>query len=265
MRAAVQQPQGVQSVEIGFRVLDAIAGFGGAVSLTILARALEMPPSKVHRYLASLARCGLISQEQSNGRYDLGPSALALGARALSRIDGQRIAAEEARRLGTQLDHNVFIAVWSHEGPVVVGWHDAGRPITVMARLGGRLPATRSGTGRVFLAFRGRAEVERFLGREHDPKQPLRHAGRVLSRDQFLRLLEDIRRRRMARVAGDLVRGVDALSAPIFDITGTVTMVMTVMANQGDLDVVWDGAPARALKEAAARISRQLGYEGEGR
>lgn len=56
--AGVPEParRGIQSVEIAAEILEALEAVGSAASLSKIAAACGMPPSKVHRYLVSLAR-----------------------------------------------------------------------------------------------------------------------------------------------------------------------------------------------------------------
>ncbi len=260
MDTRARAPQGIQSIEIGYRVLAGLAESGGAVSLTELANTLDMAPSKVHRYLTSMLRCGLAVQANANGNYDLGPSVLNLGLQALRRIDHHHIAYEETRSLGAELDQTVFISVWSDNAPVVIAWHDTGRPIAIVARPGGKLSPVYSGTGRVFLAYRGQQEAKRIFQQENEPENPPSVGGKPLDKDGFLQLLRQIRERRMSRVSGDLVSSVDALSAPIFDLSGSVVFALSVVANHGDLDVDWQGSPARALAAATKRLSARFGW-----
>jgi hypothetical protein len=47
---------GIQSIEVGFRLLDVLARTSGPMMLRDLARAAPMNPAKAHRYLVSFAR-----------------------------------------------------------------------------------------------------------------------------------------------------------------------------------------------------------------
>jgi len=69
---------GIQSIEVGFRLLDVLARTSGPMMLRDLARAAPMNPAKAHRYLVSFARLGLVAQTPE-GRYDLGPFAAEMG------------------------------------------------------------------------------------------------------------------------------------------------------------------------------------------
>ena len=61
---AVENPQqGIKSIEIGARVLLALEQGRGPLTLTEVAKASDLHPAKVHRYLTSLVRTGLASQD----------------------------------------------------------------------------------------------------------------------------------------------------------------------------------------------------------
>src|ERR1700691_3384611 len=72
MKWAARAQQGVQGVEIGLRIAYALANAPGPMALRDLAAATRLAPSKVHRYLVSLCRSGMVEQDGTNGRYDLG-------------------------------------------------------------------------------------------------------------------------------------------------------------------------------------------------
>src|SRR5690348_7719291 len=84
---------GVQSIEVGMRLLTALAEAGGEKGLNALAAAAGMPPAKAHRYLVSLTRSGFVEQDAATGRYALGTQAVWVGLVALGRTDIVQAAA----------------------------------------------------------------------------------------------------------------------------------------------------------------------------
>src|SRR5215469_6338270 len=84
--------QGIQSIEVGATLLQALAKAPGPQMLRDLAAAADMPPAKAHRYLVSFARMGLVSQQPETGLYDLGAFALDLGLTALARLEPVTVA-----------------------------------------------------------------------------------------------------------------------------------------------------------------------------
>ena len=83
--ALVELRKGVQSVEQGTRLLEALIRSKRALPLRLLAQMADMSPSTAHRYLASFIRVDLIVQDPATGHYDLGTLALRLGLAALNK------------------------------------------------------------------------------------------------------------------------------------------------------------------------------------
>src|ERR1051326_8954895 len=82
------QAKGIQSVEIGTRVLEAVAAHGGAISLSAIAAAVHTQSSHVYRYVVSLVRGGLLAQAATPGHYDLGAACVPPGPRGQALGDG---------------------------------------------------------------------------------------------------------------------------------------------------------------------------------
>src|SRR5262245_29841347 len=84
---ASQRRRGIQSVDVGFRVLAALAAEPEAAALGAIAKRAALSPSQAHRYLASLIASGMAVQNAASGRYELGPQAIQIGLAALARTD----------------------------------------------------------------------------------------------------------------------------------------------------------------------------------
>lgn len=59
--------KGIQSVEFAFLVLQVLQKATRAMGIKEIADALAVPPSKVHHYLVSLARTGVVAQRHDGG------------------------------------------------------------------------------------------------------------------------------------------------------------------------------------------------------
>jgi DNA-binding IclR family transcriptional regulator len=115
---------GIQSVEVGFTLLDVLARAPGPLMLRDLAAAAGMSAAKAHRYLVSFQRLELVTQDDASTRYDLGPAALKLGLSSLSRLDAVKLARQRAAALIEQVGHTVALAVWGNHGPTIVHWEE---------------------------------------------------------------------------------------------------------------------------------------------
>lgn len=125
-----RQRPGVQSVDVGMRLLKALVAIGGRTTLNELASSVSMHPAKVHRYLVSLSNSGFVEQT-ARGRYDLGPYIRELATHYLSRLDPAAIAAPMIEELWSVSNDGLILCVWGESGTMVIRWMQSRRPISV--------------------------------------------------------------------------------------------------------------------------------------
>lgn len=250
---------GVQSAEVALRLLRVLVEARKPMMLRDLAAAARMPPAKAHRYLVSLAREGYVEQDGAGGLYDLGPYALELALACLARIDYVRIASAALPELCRRVDQTVALAVWGERGPVFVRWEEPLHAVASNIRLGSVIPVLNSASGRVLAAYLRRELVDPFIDEELKQAARARYKRGPQSRRAVDQLLAEIRRTGLARVSGDLMSGINAVSAPVFDNRGRVVLALTVLGDATRFDG-HDGPVARTVKETALDVSRRLGY-----
>lgn len=248
---------GVQSLEVGMSILRTMVTGRRSMMLKDIAQAAGMSPSKVHRYLVSLIRSGLVEQDRLTSRYDLGPFALNLGLVALDRIDRIRLGLIAITELRDETNETVALSVWSEAGPVVVRWERPRRPITVNVVTGTHLSLLRSAGGRVFAAWLQQPQVETLIRRELD-------AGKgptgVATPDDARALLKRVRDAGVAVMTGDyFARGVEAAAAPVFNFKNEITMAIALVGVEGSMDLSPEGTTITALRRTADSLSRRLG------
>jgi DNA-binding IclR family transcriptional regulator len=248
--------KGIQSVEIGLRVLDALARAGAPLSLKAVAQGAGMSASKAHRYLVSFVRGGLVEQDPATGRYDLGGGALRLGLAALGRLDAVEVAAGALDALAEETGQTALLCVWGEGGPTIVRWRRGGAVITSLA-LGSVLPVLTSATGRVLLAHlppaMTKARVTAELARAAAEGRPF-PPGAVEA------AIEETRRRGHAAVQGDVIPGLRAVAAPVLDHQGEAAAAITLLSSGPGPG---PEAATAALMRAAAQASARLGWSGE--
>lgn len=257
--AAPKSQAGIQSVEVGFALLDALTKSQGAMMLRDLAQAAGMSPAKAHRYLVSYQRLGLVQQDGSSTRYDLGPAALKLGLATLSRLDAVALARSRMDALMEEIGHTVAIAVWGNHGPVIVHWQEPARAVTVNLRLGDVMPLLGSATGRCFAAFMPLAQVQPMLKTEIAQLGKVVRLGMPSNAVQAKELLEETRKQGLGRVVDTLLPGISGLAAPVWDAGGRMCMSLVSLGSSASFDAQNTGLVALALKRCAAQLSDALG------
>lgn len=244
---------GIQSVEIGMRVLETLAGLGGARPLAAIVRGCGLSPSQTHRYLASLSEAGMVLQD-ANGNYDLGPAALKLGLSALARIDLFKVADEKLAQFRSETGATVLLAAFGPAGPTIVRWHMGQPPVVTSLALGSTLSLLNSASGQIFLAFRPELETRIFVQAE------LKKAGSV-SAESLAATLAKVRAEGMAHVGGTVIAGLDAKAYPIFDLQGDAVLAATLLSLHGRGERE-NCLAAKRLRAVCEEISQALGAPG---
>src|SRR6266480_3024596 len=108
--------RGIQSIEVGGALLQALVDAGAPLPLRELARRAGMSSAKAHPYLVSYGKLRLIEQEPMTGHYGLGAFALQLGLVSLQLLSPVRIAIPAITGLGDATGHTVALAVLGSNG-----------------------------------------------------------------------------------------------------------------------------------------------------
>jgi len=237
-----------------------VARAGKPVALTDVAKGLYLLPSTAHRHLASLCRAGLVEQVGPSGHYDLGPAAFEFGFAALRRLDTQKLWNEAISQLRDETDLTSMAIAWGTFGPTVVQWKESRQPVWLNAHVGTVLPLLRSAGGLVFCAYSANGEIRAATAREFKATPaPTNHRRRLTMR-ALETLLGKIRRTGYADIDGDVIEGVAAASAPVFDSNGTVRLALSLLGPSSQVNLDPGGRHVRALVNAARRLSQRLGY-----
>ena len=252
--------QGIQSIEVGARLLRALAANGRSMMLRDLARNADMPAAKAHRYLVSYMRMGLVEQDANTGRYDLGEFSLELGLASLARIDAVRLATPILEDLCERIGETVALAMWGNHGATCVRWIEAGGPVTVTLRTGVVLPLTTSATGLAFAAFYRAPYISKQIDAELRATAESSHVSLSALTRQLDQQLDEIRRHGIARASGSLTPGINGFSAPVFDHRDRMSAAITSLGTLGHFEVAWDSELATNIKDAAATLSKRLGH-----
>ena len=256
--------RGIQSVEVGGRLLVALAGAGRPMALKDLAREAGMAPAKAHPYLVSFGKLGLIVQEDASGRYGLGPLARQLGLISMQQFEPVRLATPLLRDLAQQLGHTVAIATWGNRGATIVRIEEAPTAVHVNMRHGTVMSLRGTASGMLFAAHMERGRVVAALTDEH--AAVLRERGEPMPARYRPKIDADlearwagIRRLGISGVDGGAVPGVSAMAAPVFDEAGRIVLSLTAIGPTAVFDSRPDGSVASLLRRSASELSRQLG------
>ena len=252
--------QGINSIEVGLKLLKVLVRLGRPAPLKDIARAAAMHPAKVHRYLVSFVRGGLVAQNPGDGHYTLGPYALELSLACLARLDAVRVGSTLLEPLAAEINESVFLAVWGATGPTVVDWQPSLSSISASTHTGTVFPLLTSSTGQVFAAYLSEAIVAPLIEQELGKLAESDVTGAPRTRNEVDAILADVRERSLARGVGIRRPGINSFSAPVFDYRGNISFAVTAFGYEDTFNPAWDGPIANTLLRTARDLSSQLGH-----
>lgn len=261
--------RGIQSVEVGARLLRVLADARVPLAPSDLAAGAEIASSQAHAYLVSLTRLGLIKRDALSGRYEAGPLALRLGLLHLAQEPALREAVPRAAALAQAHNCSVALCIAGPQGPTIVRYEHASLPLHVNLHVGTVMSLPATSTGRVFCAFLDEAALRAMWANQtaqpvwrgtadsgtasaatsnEDPAAPERDAA-------FTATLDAIRACGFESGIDAPSPGVSSVCVPVLDAQRALRLTLTAIGASGTLDVRPAGALVRALRDAAREIA----------
>lgn len=244
--------RGIQSVEVGGRLLQALADARRPLALAELAAAAQLAPAQAHTYLATLTRLGLIKRDHPDGSYEPGPLALRLGMLHLDHEPAYRAAVPHVQALSAAIGWNVAVSLPTPQGPTIVHYAPAGSPLHVNLHVGTVMALASTATGRTYCAFQPQDHWLPIWRQQ----QPGAGAGALPT---FQQELAAVRARGMAHSIDTPSPAVSSLAMPLVDADGALRLVLTAIGSTGAIDVGWRGPVAQAMRGAIDHIAQSMG------
>ncbi|MCW5137922.1 IclR family transcriptional regulator [Burkholderia cenocepacia] len=254
--------RGIQSVEVGGRLLDALARRRKPLGLSELAAAADLSTAQAHTYLVSLTRLALVKRDALTGNYEPGPLSLRLGLMSIERQPAYRATLPHAVRLAETVGLSVALSVPGVLGPTIVRIEHGGYPLHVNLHVGSVMSLDTTATGRVFRAFGDAAQLDAMAASQAGAGDTLAGAEGAPVADAQPAELDAIRMRGIERSIDRPSPGVSGMCVPVFDAQGRLQLALTVIGSTGSIDVDWDGPIAVALRDAARQATASLGAAG---
>jgi DNA-binding IclR family transcriptional regulator len=252
---AERAPRTVPSVERAVRLMDVLASSRRPMALAELARSLDLPKSSTHGLLTTLVSLDL-ARRDSAGHFSMGPRALQWASAYSLQSDATSAFIEQASRPGPLASETVMLAVLDRREVVYIACRQGSRPLAVNFRVGGRLPASCTATGKAMLATLASAQVEALI------EEPLPRLTRfsIPDRSTLMRRLELIQRQGYAIDDEETAEGMQCFGVPVF-CAGQPAAVAAVAVSviKAGLSVERRAIVVDAIRQLARHLSERLG------
>lgn len=238
------------------RLLEALAGTRQPMTLTELVHALALPKSTVHGLCAALAQAGLV-ERLDNARYHLGARVMDLAHAYLARTDVSAEFQAIVKAESPMPEESLVLSVLDGADIVYVGCRNGTRPFGFNFRIGMRLPANCTASGKAMLATRPPETVIDLA---------TSRAFYALTRQSITKpapLLAELARAAALGYAIDDEEtrdGMVCIGAPIFGAASSEAVAAVALSlPKSTIDVRRRATAIRTVTRLAERISRRLG------
>lgn len=250
------KPTAMTSTLRCLQVLELLAEDPFELSISDLASRLTMPKASVHRLCATLLEANLIAQDAGTRRYFLGSKALWIGSGYLRHSSVYRASFFPMQDLAKQVSGTVQLAVL--DGDEVLFIHSIGYTGSphAFADVGLRRPLHATASGKLFLAAMPSADMERIMTSHHEKCTN----KTITSLARMKQELATLRQKNYAVNLEELLPGYCVVAAPILRRDGHVAAAISLTLSSSDFKNGQEQRYAAMVREAAQRISLQLGY-----
>jgi IclR family transcriptional regulator, blcABC operon repressor len=260
MRIAVQEngsaKGSVPAVAKAVRLLDALAAAKEPLSLAALTQELALPKSTVHALCATLAQAGLVTRFAS-GSYHLGMHIMDWSHAFLARTDLTVEFVKLWDSLALLPEETIILSVLDGADVVYVACRNGTRPLGLNFRIGMRLPANCTASGKALLSTLPRQRLED-LGRDGGLGRLTRKS--VTDVDQLGRQLAQVRKRGYSVDDEETRDGMICFGAPVFDSSsGQAAAGVGVSLYKSALTKRQKLLAIQAVQKLASALSQRLG------
>ncbi len=244
------------AVERALAILEMVAQRRDGLTNSEISRKLEIPKSSASYILRTLERHSYLRRAPESGKYRLGLMVLSLGRDVLAGLDIGEVALPVLRWLVERTQVTAHLAVLDHGEAVYIVKVDAPGFIKMDTWVGRRMFVHSTSVGKSLVAHLPKDEVEAIL-REHGMKK--RTPKTITTQVRFFSELEKVRAQGYAVDDEENSLGARCLGAPVFDVLGRVEAAVGLSGTISQIDDANLPRLAALVKEAARKISRQLG------
>lgn len=204
----------IQSLSRGLRILDLLSDTEDSISITELARVLNVDKSTASRLVQTLVQHDYVQPDPRTRRYMLGKKITRMSWQFLNRMPVRDAAKPYLVRLMQESGECAHTAVYSQKQALVIDDVEAPASLRVVGGIGRLIPMHCTAVGKCLLAF---SDVPL------PDDLPARTERTITQREALIGHLEDIRRTGYTLDDEENDYGVRCMAAPIYDHTGTST------------------------------------------
>lgn len=215
----------IQAVSHALDLLEQFHGDVDELGVTELSKRLKLHKNNVFRLLATLESRGYIEQNKATENYRLGLKSLELGQTFIKQMGLLRQAKPILERLVAECNETSYVAIFKDGFIVYLDVVETDLTVRVVSRVGSRLPAHCTASGKIHLAHMSDEEIAEIL-----PEGSLQQYTPTTITDmtKLKQELKQIAEQGYAIDDEEMDAGVRCVAAPIRDYTRRIVGAVSI-------------------------------------
>lgn len=256
-----QSQNPIQSLARAFNILEILADYPRGLTLTELARLVELSKSTVHRFLVSLGDSGYVYKESSSGKYRLTLRMFEVGGKAVHSLNILEIARPLLDHLAEVTGETIHLVL--HDGVNVVyiyKYNIVAAAINIGSETETCFPIYCTGVGKAILAHLPPEEIADIWKNSNIVRYT---ENTITDYDDMLAELARIRRYNYAQDNEEHERYISCIAAPVFDYSGRPRYALSITAPTVRISETRRQEFIRLVQKVSMEISSLLGFHSQ--
>lgn len=249
----------VQSVERALTLLEILAEAGSPMTITDIAKNVDLKISTVHRLLATLINKGYVEKD-SDSKYKLSLKLLSIGQSSVYPLDLRAKARPYLEELVERCNETANLSILDSSEVVYIDQVESTNIVLVkmFSTVGTRRQAHCTGSGKVLLSSLPAAELEKVLA----SMEFKRYTNETITDVEIFRKeLERVRIQGYALDMGERERDMRCVAAPVRKHDGEVVAALSVSGPSTRITSYYlNNELIEIVRDVAGKFSRSLGW-----
>ncbi len=244
----------VQSLARGLQVLQCFDAANPSMTLTEVAGKTDLSRGTARRLLLTLERLGFVGGDGK--QFWLKPQVMDLGYRYLASLPWWQIAQPIIEEVSSAVNEPCNVGILDGADIIYTAGVEINRIVSTNIRIGSRLPAHATATGRVLLSLLPNQQLDQFF---RNAKRARLTPRTVIDERTLRSILRQVRAEQYCLVDEELELGLRSVAVAVTDRTGKTLGAMSISSNAHRLEtseIISRHLPA--LRDACEKIARTV-------
>ncbi|WP_411820593.1 IclR family transcriptional regulator [Hyphococcus formosus] len=244
----------INSVVASFHIIELMAEAGGPVSITFLANAMGTNKPRIHRHLKTLALLGYVRQDQSS-LYFLTSKIRYISRASHGIVELLSIARPHLIELRDKTRQTVTVGEVEADGIRNLEILRGGGAVEITSTPGSFFEFYCSAQGKVALAYDETGQLLNVARRRAEL------ANSTCDFNKLQNELEAVKERGWAVAPGEVIPGINALAAPVFDGVGELAGTISILGSTEHVAPTPSDTLIEDIQNASRKISSELTFK----